>query len=285
MTLKVVRFRLQRALLEPFLKSQSKGFSVNLMKHKANGVNSGQIQAPTSPPKILTVAPISMFTDGQVQAGLHTMNMMAVAPPAASPVAAVSQIGDGQVQAPAHQASQINDGQIQAPATTTIMPVTESKDGQPVAPTVPAVSQKTDGQPIALTSAPPAISTVAKASTGGSPASVTSSAPTASSSGSNTSMMSCKSGPSFTLKDTKITDQKGRTGYIASNFQFQFDNPPQAGALFTTGFSICANGTLALGGTNIFYQCLSGNFYNLYDRSWAAQCSPAYIQTMQQVNC
>lgn len=57
--------------------------------------------------------------------------------------------------------------------------------------------------------------------------------------------------------------------YIAANYQFQFDAPPQAGAIYTTGFSLCANGSLALGGSAIFYQCLSGSFYNLYDRDWA----------------
>ena len=57
--------------------------------------------------------------------------------------------------------------------------------------------------------------------------------------------------------------------YIAANYQFQFDNPPQAGAIYTTGFSLCANNTLALGGSAIWYQCLSGSFYNLYDRDWA----------------
>ena len=57
--------------------------------------------------------------------------------------------------------------------------------------------------------------------------------------------------------------------YIAANYQFQFDAPPQAGAIYTTGFSLCSNNSLALGGSAIFYQCLSGSFYNLYDRDWA----------------
>jgi len=84
----------------------------------------------------------------------------------------------------------------------------------------------------------------------------------------------------LTLADGILKDAKGRTGYIADNYQFQFDGPPQAGALFTSGFSLCGNKTLALGGTAIFYQCLSGGFYNLYDRSWAPQCSPIYIEAM-----
>ncbi|EGS18373.1 putative covalently-linked cell wall protein [Thermochaetoides thermophila DSM 1495] len=81
-----------------------------------------------------------------------------------------------------------------------------------------------------------------------------------------------------TLRDTVIKDAFNRTGYIASNFQFQFDNPPQAGAIYTAGFSFCPeNSTLALGATTTFYQCRSGDFYNLYDRYWAPQCEPVDI--------
>lgn len=83
-----------------------------------------------------------------------------------------------------------------------------------------------------------------------------------------------------TLDGGVMKDAQGRTGYIASNYQFQFDGPPQAGSIYTAGFSECSNGTLALGGSTIFYQCKSGNFYNLYDRWWAEQCSPVEILTM-----
>ncbi|KAM7199988.1 hypothetical protein V8F33_004162 [Rhypophila sp. PSN 637] len=78
-----------------------------------------------------------------------------------------------------------------------------------------------------------------------------------------------------------LTDAQNRTGYIASNFQLQFDAPPQAGAIYTGGFSHCANGTLALGATTVFYQCRSGGFYNLYDRWWAEQCSAINILMRQ----
>lgn len=81
----------------------------------------------------------------------------------------------------------------------------------------------------------------------------------------------------MTLQDGVLKDSKDRTGYIASNFQFQFDGPPQAGAIYTAGFSTCNNGSLALGGSTVFYRCLSGDFYNLYDRHWAAQCEPIEI--------
>ncbi|KAK8161527.1 covalently-linked cell wall protein-like protein [Phyllosticta citrichinensis] len=84
-----------------------------------------------------------------------------------------------------------------------------------------------------------------------------------------------------TLADGQLTDQKGRTGYIASNFQLQFDDPPQAGAIYTGGFSACSNSSIALGGSTVFYACPSGEgatkFYNFYDRSWASTCSAIYI--------
>lgn len=82
------------------------------------------------------------------------------------------------------------------------------------------------------------------------------------------------------LKNSVLTDAKGRTGYIASNNQFQFDGPVQAGAIYTAGFSVCSNGSLALGDSAVFYQCLSGTFYNLYDENDAAQCSPVYINVV-----
>ena len=76
------------------------------------------------------------------------------------------------------------------------------------------------------------------------------------------------------LQDGVLKDAVDRTGYVASNYQFQFDGPPQAGSIYTGGFSVCDNSSLALGPSAIWYQCLSGHFYNLYDRDWAEQCEP-----------
>jgi len=84
----------------------------------------------------------------------------------------------------------------------------------------------------------------------------------------------------ISLTNGVMTDQDGRTGYIAANDQFQFDNPPQAGAIYTAGWSVCANDSVALGSSAIFYQCLSGSFYNLYDVSQGGQCSPIYIEAI-----
>ncbi|KAJ3938309.1 uncharacterized protein N0V96_011554 [Colletotrichum fioriniae] len=84
----------------------------------------------------------------------------------------------------------------------------------------------------------------------------------------------------LTLKDGVLTDSQGRTGSIVANYQFQFDGPAQAGAIYTSGFSVCSNGSLALGGSTTFYRCLSGDFYNLYDRHWAEQCSPIHLSAL-----
>ncbi|QIW99195.1 hypothetical protein AMS68_004713 [Peltaster fructicola] len=90
---------------------------------------------------------------------------------------------------------------------------------------------------------------------------------------------------SLTLKDGILKDARGWTGYIAANRQLQFDNPPQAGALSTSGFSVCGNGSLALGGSTVFYECLSGNFYNIYDQWIAPQCHPVSLNVAQLVKC
>jgi hypothetical protein len=82
-----------------------------------------------------------------------------------------------------------------------------------------------------------------------------------------------------TLKDGVLKDAQDRTGNIVANYQFQFDAPLQDNAIYTSGFSVCDDRTLAIGGNKTFYQCLSGDFYNLYDRDWAEQCKPINIIT------
>jgi hypothetical protein len=92
----------------------------------------------------------------------------------------------------------------------------------------------------------------------------------------------------LTLQDGILKDQAGRQGYIASNDQFQFDAPIQAGALQTEGFALCSNNSLALTsgdrslGATTFWQCLSGDFYNLYADSQGGQCQQIYIQAVNQ---
>ncbi|KAL9100328.1 MAG: hypothetical protein Q9163_004277, partial [Psora crenata] len=88
----------------------------------------------------------------------------------------------------------------------------------------------------------------------------------------------------LTLNNGNLLDAKGRTGYIASNRQFQFDAPPQAGAIYTSGFSVCGNNSLALGPSAIFYNCLSGTFNNIYDQSQGGQCYPVTIEIFDCVS-
>lgn len=90
----------------------------------------------------------------------------------------------------------------------------------------------------------------------------------------------CTSEPYSTLKGGILTDQCERTGEIVANAQFQYDLHLQNNALNTGGFSVCSNGTLAVAGSAVFYHCLSGSFYNLYDSSLGAQCSPVFLQVI-----
>jgi hypothetical protein len=217
----------------------------------------------------VTMMPVSQISDGQPQG--PTVTYMPI-----------SQISDGQPQAPklptktACAASQIVDGQPQAGCTVTATACAASQivDGQPqngctIASTAKPVSTISEGQPQAPTAIVAATSSASAAS------------------GSSYELVACrtKSSLEMSLSNGILTDSLGRTGYVASNYQFQFDKPPQAGAIYTAGFSICANGSLALGGTNVFWQCLSGNFYNLYDRNWAAQCSPITIESLRLITC
>ncbi|RPA85106.1 hypothetical protein BJ508DRAFT_205508, partial [Ascobolus immersus RN42] len=83
------------------------------------------------------------------------------------------------------------------------------------------------------------------------------------------------------LDNGVLRDNLGRQGYIASNGQLQFDEPPQENALVTEGFTICQDtGRLMLLGEDTFYSCLSGDFSNIYDRKIAPQCVPVYVQVI-----
>ncbi|VUC23239.1 unnamed protein product [Clonostachys rosea] len=81
----------------------------------------------------------------------------------------------------------------------------------------------------------------------------------------------------MSLKDGGLVDSQNRIGSIVSNHQFQFDGPAQPNVLATKGWAVCDDYTLALGATRTFYQCLSGDFYNLYDNNSAKQCEPVTI--------
>ncbi|SCU87554.1 LADA_0E04698g1_1 [Lachancea dasiensis] len=176
---------------------------------------------------------------------------------------AVSQIGDGQVQ-----------GTTATPASATASSATSS------ASSAAAASQVSDGQIQASTA-----SSEKKTTT------LASNSVAASASGSVDSklkVVSCKTDGTLemTLKGGILKDAKGRIGSIVANRQFQFDGPPpQAGAIYAAGWTITKNGNLAIGETEVFYQCLSGTFYNLYDESIGDQCSPVHLEVVKLVEC
>ncbi|CAI8503340.1 hypothetical protein CAS74_000537 [Pichia kudriavzevii] len=242
-------------------------------------IGDGQIQATTATPK--TEAPvITQIGDGQIQATTAT-------PKTEAPV--ITQIGDGQIQAttatPKTEApviTQIGDGQIQA---TTATPKTKA----------PVVTQIGDGQIQATTSASATVATqigdgqIQATTTNGKKDSKPAETSPATPSGDYQGFPeSCKNPDALSMVLNKgiLTDSKGRIGSIVANQQFQFDGPPpQAGAIYAAGWSVTADGNLAIGEKDIFYQCLSGNFYNLYDEHIGSQCEEVYLKVVDLVDC
>ena len=84
----------------------------------------------------------------------------------------------------------------------------------------------------------------------------------------------------MTLDGGVMHDSLGRTAYIASNYQWQFDAPPQAGAISTGGYSVCSNNSLALGGSAVWFECKSGGFFNIYPQYLGAQCLMATMDVV-----
>jgi hypothetical protein len=68
----------------------------------------------------------------------------------------------------------------------------------------------------------------------------------------------------------------------------RFDAPPQAGAQLTAGYSLCKIGDanfLALGQSTQWWQCLSGEFFNLYDKNIAPQCNAVRFIVLDSSDC
>lgn len=289
----------------------------NPTAHPVQQINDGQVQNHPA-----TAVAVQQINDGQVQN--HPATAAAVAHPTAAAVQQINdgQVQNSHAAAPtvhptAAAVSQIHDGQPQNPTAAapvvhpTAAAVSQIHDGQPqnlaAAPLVShalaaAVSQIHDGQPqnahasasglglilggIGAGESPePALaegnSTTSTGLTGTSNA-------TDGASVFDTTPQACKSNSSLTLtlKDGILRDSKGRVGSIVSNRQFQFDGPPpQAGAIYANGFSITKDGYIALGSSDKFWQCLSGDFYNLYDRDIGTKCYPVKFQVIKFVDC
>jgi hypothetical protein len=94
----------------------------------------------------------------------------------------------------------------------------------------------------------------------------------------------------LTLQDSVLLDEQLRTGSVVANQQLQFDGPAQNGAIYTAGFSICENNTLALGGSTVWYQCRTGSltgsdYYNLYFEKIADYCEAVEIKAVEIIDC
>lgn len=155
--------------------------------------------------------------------------------------------------------SQIGDGQIQATTNTTVAPVSQITDGQIQATTLTSATIIPSPAPAPITNGTDPVTAE-----------------------------TCKSSGTLemNLKGGILTDGKGRIGSIVANRQFQFDGPPpQAGAIYAAGWSITPEGNLALGDQDTFYQCLSGDFYNLYDKHIGSQCHEVYLQAIDLIDC
>ncbi|RMY15549.1 hypothetical protein D0868_00822 [Hortaea werneckii] len=258
-------------------------------------------------------APAACSTDYASRFGIAVMSAAANA---AAPAATVSQIADGQVQAAKNSrvcydvdsqgrtVSQIADGQIQAPTSTpapsmTMMGVSQIADGQIQGPACTPSAQVQDGQMGALvcrqsvrfiqapTATVQSTTTNTVTSTATAVVSQIADGQIQNSGALSNGRVACQDNSTLglMLDNGVVTDNQGRTGYIASNRQFQFDGPPQAGTIYTSGFSICSNGSLALGGSTTFYQCRSGGFYNLYDQNIAEYCEPVTLNAVDLLSC
>ncbi|KAI5960268.1 hypothetical protein CANMA_004048 [Candida margitis] len=261
-------------------------------------ITDGQIQHQTS----ATATPVAQITDGQIQhqttasvVNQITDGQIQHQTSTASTASVVNQITDGQIQhqTTASVVNQITDGQIQhqTSAASTASVVNQITDGQiqhqtSTTATASAAAQISDGQ-IQHQNSTVAAESKAAATTASDGQAQESGVSTDSSSDSSI-LQACSSSNNLvmTLEDSVLTDSKGRIGAIVANRQFQFDGPPpQSGSIYAAGWSISNDGYLTLGDSKVFYQCLSGDFYNLYDENVAAQCNAVKLKIVDFVDC
>ena len=240
-------------------------------------ISDGQIQHQTK--ATTTASPVKQISDGQVQ---HQTKATTTASP-------VKQISDGQIQHQTTAASavkQISDGQIQH--QTTASAIKQISDGQiQHQTTATAAAQISDGQVQHQTTATGAAQITDGQVNANSDSSASTTAKDDSEDDDDSLPQACsaENNLEMTLHDGVLKDSLNRWGSIVANRQFQFDGPiPQAGVIYSAGWSI-RNGYLYLGDSDVFYQCLSGDFYNLYDENVAAQCSAVKLSVIEFVDC
>jgi hypothetical protein len=190
-----------------------------------------------------------------------------IASAATNPAVIITQIGDGQVQIPnptpiVTESYIVKSSEGSATTSTTYYPITSSSSFSYRSISTKSVPSASSSSSSASASTCPTGSAIAKKAT-------------------------CKdeNDLSMTLEDGILIDSKGRIGSIVANRQFQFDGPPpQAGAIYAAGWSI-DDGHLVIGDDHIFWECLSGTFYNIYDESIGDQCTPVVLNVVDLVDC
>jgi len=237
---------------------------------------------------------VNQIGDGQIQK--QTTETLATPTPTTTAAHVVNQIGDGQIQhqtaETAHVVNQIGDGQIQHQTAETAHVVNQIGDGQiqhqttSTATPASVVNQIGDGQIQHQTTL--TTKTVASQINDGQVQNATDAAEEEDAATNDSTPQACLTSNSLSmnLDGSVLTDSHGRIGAIVANRQFQFDGPPpQAGSIYAAGWSITEDGYLAIGDQDLFYQCLSGDFYNLYDQNVAEQCSPVKLSIIDLVSC
>ncbi|QRG40175.1 hypothetical protein FDK38_004639 [Candidozyma auris] len=236
-----------------------------------NQIGDGQIQNQSASS---TAQVVNQIGDGQIQ---HQTG----APPQQTSAHVVNQIGDGQIQ---HQTAsvvnQIGDGQIQHQTASVVNQIGDGQIQHQTA-TASVINQIGDGQIQHQTTAAAAASQIGDGQV------QATDAPAAEHKG-GAALQACMADNNLamTLEKSILRDGSGRVGAIVANRQFQFDGPPpQAGSIYAAGWSITQEGLLALGNGTEFFQCKSGDFYNLYDQNIAEQCEPVHLSIVELIKC
>ncbi|KAG0679249.1 hypothetical protein C6P40_004333 [Pichia californica] len=254
--------------------------NIKAKRDVATQINDGQIQATTGTEQESTVATTTSSsstkeTSTTVENADYTVTedqtlyvsysgSSAKASAATNPAVIVTQIGDGQIQIPnptpiVTESYIVSSNSETTSTSTSYLPITSSSSFSYRSISSKSESSKTSSQ------------------------ASSSSCPT----GSIAKEATCKSKSdlAMTLEDGLLIDSAGRIGSIVANRQFQFDGPPpQAGAIYAAGWSI-DDGHLVIGEDYIFWECLSGTFYNIYDESIGDQCIPVTLNVIDLVDC
>ncbi|RKP32001.1 hypothetical protein METBISCDRAFT_21907 [Metschnikowia bicuspidata] len=242
-----------------------------------NQTSNSQIQQPGSKPKTSApiAAPVNQINDGQIQ------NQASAKKGSAPTAPAVNQIGDGQIQNQG-SASKAKQGSAKPGSAPTASPVNQNGVGQnqdhnSITKTTvqTTVNQISDGQ-IQNQSAKSVASKIeGKPQKNGN----------TSYSGQFPSVCSAEGNLEMTLEKSALIDSFKRIGYVADNGQIQFDSPPQSGALYAIGWAISKGGYLSFGNQEVLYQCLSGDFYNLYIKSLGPHCEEVKARVVHFTMC